>query len=620
MDSLTTRSSTGARGPAILGGACAFIGDSVLGPRQLVQVPGMQYLVFDYLSEMTLSSMARAKRADASQGYANDFVDVTLREILPICAARGIRLVANSGGLHPQACAAAIEALQAELGTTLKVAFIEGDDCLGMVDSLRAEGTVDFYTGTALATALDSANAYLGALPIARALDLGADIVVTGRIVDSATSLGALIHHFGWSSSDHDLLAAGSLAGHLLECGAQATGGIHTDWEDVPDWENIGYPVISFDPDGAFTLTKPAGTGGLVRVSTVSEQALYEIGDPASYLLPDVICDFTRIEIVQDGKDRVRVTGARGRAPGDTYKVSATYQQGFRCVAQVSVFGIDAVRKARRTANALLNRTRSLIALAGHGDFSKAAITVLGAEDSYGPHAADPGAVREAVARVAVVHDDEGALDIFSRESRAAGVSWAPGSTAGSALTLNSRPAVEPRYRLFTCLVGKTRLPPPVVHFDGRAETVTIPAGTPPAAQPMAAGDAEPEPADVVPARTGSDWTDVPLIRLAYARSGDKGDHSNVAVFARDPAWLPYIRASVDTDSVRKYLSHLVKGSVIRYEVPGLDALNFMLHHALDGGGPTSLRTDPLGKGMGQLVLGMPVRVPAGLLKSAVRS
>lgn len=590
-----------------IGGACAFIGDSVLGPRQLVEVPGMQYLVFDYLSEMTLSSMARAKKSDPAQGYANDFVDITLREILPRCAERGIKLVANAGGLNPRACAAAIEALQQEIGCAMKVAFVEGDDCLAMMSALRAAGVTDFYTGTPMPEGIDSANAYLGALPIARALDRGADIVVTGRIVDSATTLGALIHHYGWASDDFDRLAAASLAGHILECGAQATGGVHTDWEEVPDWENIGYPIVEFQSNGEFVVTKPENTGGVVRVSTVSEQTLYEIGDPSSYLLPDVVCDFSGVRITAQGSDRVRVAGARGRAPSDTYKVSATCQDGYRCVVQVSVFGIDAIRKARRTGEALLNRTRTLILEKGHGDFEKTAVTVIGAEDGYGPHATAQATLREAIARVAVVHQSAAALELFSRESRAAGVSWAPGTTAGSALTLNSKPAVEPRYRLFSCLVAKAALAPASVVLGGVREAVLIPPGV--ALAPTCPAAPAVRPRALLP----DDWIEVPLVDVAYARSGDKGNHSNVAVFAREPDLLPYIELAINEQSLKAYLGHLVRGDVHRYEVPALHALNFMLHHALDGGGPTSLRTDPLGKGMAQMVLEMPVRIPKAL-------
>ncbi len=587
-----------------IGGACAFIGDSVLGPRQLVAVPGMQYLVFDYLSEMTMSAFVQARRSNPALGYASDFIDVALRELLPQCAERGIKLIANAGGLNPKGCAEACVALLRELGCDMRVAYVEGDDCMPLLPALADGGTRDFYSNTPMPANIDSANAYLGALPIARALDMGADIVVTGRIVDSATTLGALIHAFQWKADEWDKLAAGSLAGHLLECGAQATGGVHTDWREVPDWENIGYPVIDFEADGRFTVSKPEGTGGMVRVATVSEQTLYEIGDPANYLLPDVTCDFSGLRITQQGKDIVHVEGARGRAPTDSYKVSATWQDGFRCVSQVAVFGVDAIDKARRTGAALLGRTRSLMLAKGFADFDKTAVTVIGAEDGYGPHAhAYP--LREAIARVAVTHAQAQALDLFSRESRAAGVSWAPGTTAGSALTLNGRPAVEPRYRLFACLVKKSLLPAPaVVMDDGRRAEVSI--GTEGGAA-VAAYKEETGSPDL-PSATG--WTEVPLSRLAYARSGDKGNNSNIAVFAREPRFLACIDAALQPEAVRQWFGHLMNGRVERYRIPTLHAFNFMLYESLDGGGPTSLRTDPLGKGMAQMMLEVPVRVP----------
>ncbi|MES2972154.1 MAG: acyclic terpene utilization AtuA family protein [Pseudomonadota bacterium] len=594
--------------PVRIGGACAFVGDSVLGPRQLADVPGMQYLVFDYLAEMTMSAFVQARRGNAALGYATDFVDVALRELLPRCAQRGIKLVANAGGLNPRACAQACEALLREMNCEMRVAFVEGDDCLGLLAGGSAGDVRDFYSGESMPAGIDSANAYLGALPIAKALDLGADIVITGRIVDSATTLGVLIHSFGWSATDYDLLAAGSLAGHLLECGPQATGGTHTDWRDVPGWENIGYPFIDFQADGSFAVGKPAGTGGLLNVATVSEQALYEVGDPANYLLPDVTCDFSAISITQAG-DRVLVSGARGHAPGPDYKVSATWQDGYRCVAQVAVFGIDALAKARRTGEALLNRVRAMLLHEGLPDFEKTAVSVIGAEDGYGPRA-HRHMLREAIARVAVTHTMSKALDIFSRESRAAGVSWAPGTTAGSALTLNSRPPVEPRYRLFACLLPKAMLQAPTVVMEGRSATVDVPvaaevSGKRALAPPQAATATSPLP-------SGGPLVEVPLIRVAYARCGDKGNNSNIAVFAREPRFLPYIEASLQDSDVQAWFAHLIHGRVEHYRIPTLNAVNFMLYEALDGGGPTSLRTDPLGKGMAQMILEMPVRVPAG--------
>lgn len=597
-----------------IGGACAFVGDSILGPRQLVAVEGMQYLVFDYLAEMTLSGFAHARRSDPEAGWASEFVELTLREILPLCQARGIRLVANAGGLNPAGCAQALERLQREIGTRLQVAWVEGDDCMALMPALRAEGVPDFYTGEPMPAQLASANAYLGALPIARALALGADIVVTGRIVDSATTLGVLMHEFGWSAADHDALALGSLAGHILECGPQATGGIHTDWQQVPGWDNIGYPVVECHADH-FVVGKPAGTGGMVTRGTVCEQILYEVSDPARYQLPDVCCDFTALSVQEIGPDRVRVSGARGQAPSPHYKLSATYLDGYRCVAQVPVFGIDAVPKARRTGEALLRRSRDMVRARGWPDFEKAAVGVVGAEDSYGARA-QRFPLREAIARVAVTHAQREALELFSREARIPGVSFAPGTTTGSALMFNSRPVVEPRYRLYTCLVAKDRLPPPRVSLvGGPSESVPVPTGQ--GAQASAAATA-----GAVAAPTGSAAGDVaarpgvrrvPLIRLAWGRSGDKGNTANIAVIARRPAYLAPIERALTAEAVKAYLSHLVEGAVVRYAVPGLHALNFVLDGALDGGGPSSLRPDPMGKGMAQQLLEFEVEVPDDL-------
>lgn len=588
----------------LIGGASAFVGDSILGPTQLALVPGMQYLVFDYLAEMTLSGFSQTRKSNARLGFSTEFVEYVLPQIAPACADKRIRLVANAGGLNPEACAAAIEAQLAKLNLSMKVAYVLGDDCMHMVDELRSSGVRDFYTGAPVPEKVDSANAYLGALPIAKALASGADIVVTGRIVDSAATLGILMHEFGWRADDWDLLASGSLVGHVLECGAQATGGIFTDWERVPDWENIGYPYAVCHADGSFVLGKPARTGGLVEPMTVKEQILYEVADPAHYVLPDVVCDFTEVTATAVGPEQVLVKGARGSQAPDTYKMSASYQAGYRCTAQVSVFGVNATSKARRTGEALLNRTRRLLQERGFADFSRYAATVVGAEDGYGPHA-QPSHCREAIARLVVTHDSSEALDLFSRESRAPGVSFAPGTTSGSSLTLNTRPSVEPMHRLFTCLVAKRRLKAPLVVLAGERHEVDLPTeGSPPHPYIEAerGGSSTPE---VPPDDAG-----VPLLDIAHGRSGDKGDTSNVAVFARNPAHFEHLKQVLTVGRVRSHLGHLVKGSINRYEVPGLAALNFVMDQALDGGGPSSLRADPMGKGMAQMLLEMQVARP----------
>ncbi len=312
-----------------------------------------------------------------------------MKAVLKDVVQQGIRVVSNAGGVNPQGCADALAALAAEQGIALKIAVVSGDDVSALLPALRQSQPPvrELQSGAALPERVLTANAYLGARPIQAALDAGAQVVITGRCVDSAVTLGVLMHEFEWQADDFDLLAAGSLAGHIIECGCQATGGLHTDWDTVPDWPNIGYPIVECSADGSFVVTKPAGTGGKLVPAVVGEQMLYEIGDPAAYLLPDVTADFTQVRIEQAGEHRVRVHGARGHAPTASYKVSATYVDGFKTAAQLTIVGFDAVAKARRTGEAILARTAALFAQQGFGPYSATQLEVLGAESCYGPHA-----------------------------------------------------------------------------------------------------------------------------------------------------------------------------------------------------------------------------------------
>ncbi|RYX90750.1 MAG: DUF1446 domain-containing protein [Comamonadaceae bacterium] len=596
-----------------IGGASGFWGDSSVGAPQLVKGGQLDYIVFDYLAELTMSILAAARARNPDLGYATDFVTVTMKAILKDVVDQGIRVVSNAGGVNPQACAQAVRALADELGVQVKIAVVMGDDVTPQLDALRTEGVRELQSGDALPAKVLTANAYLGALPVKRALDEGAQIVITGRCVDSAVTLGALMHEFGWTPGDHDLLAQGSLAGHIIECGCQATGGLHTDWASVPDWAHIGYPVIECHGDGRFTVTKPAATGGLVTPAVVGEQMLYEIGDPASYLLPDVTCDFTQVTMTEAGDNRVDVQGARGHAPGAAYKVTATYVDGFRCNAQLTIVGIDAAKKARRTAEAILIRTRELFAQHGLADYSRTHIEVLGSEaGNFGPHAQNAG-VREVVLHLAVMHTQKPALDLFAREIAPAGTSWSPGTTGAA-----GRPSPSPCIRQFAFLLDKDRLAPRV-EMDGQAHAVpqvrpSPEAGSRPAASASRTVDPEPA-AEPFTALGGTTAESVPLIELAFARSGDKGDSSNIGVIARRPEWLPHLRRHLTEERVAAYLGHLIKGKVTRYDVPGIHAMNFLCTQALDGGGMASLRNDPLGKGMAQILLTMPVPRPGAQLK-----
>ena len=582
-----------------IGGASAFWGDSSVGAPQLVASGNVDYLVFDYLAELTMSILAAAKAKDASLGYATDFVAVTMKSVLRDVAAKGIRVISNAGGVNPRGCAEALQALARELSVDVRIAVALGDDVMPQIESLRSE-VREMQSGASLPAKVLTANAYLGALPIRDALRAGAQIVITGRCVDSAVTLGALMHEFDWREDDWDRLAQGSLAGHIIECGCQATGGLHTDWEDVPGWADIGYPVIECSEDGSFMVGKPEGTGGLVNVATVSEQLLYEIGDPRRYLLPDVTCDFTQVTITPAGDQRVHVHGARGLAPGPQYKVSATYMEGFRCAGQLTIVGFDAARKAQRTGEAILERTRAIFRQQGLADYTRTNIEVLGSElANYGPRAQHAD-VREVVMRVAVMHSQKAALEIFAREIAPAGTSWSPGTTGA-----DGRPKPTPSIRQFAFLIDKAMLQPRVAIGD-EVRDIAVPTAQAAVPAPQSQSQATSHAADSI----DGDAAEVPLIRIAWARSGDKGDLSNIGVIARKPEWLPLLRAQVTEARVREWLGHLVHGGVTRYDLPGIHAMNFVCTQALDGGGMASLRNDPLGKGMAQILLSMPVKVP----------
>jgi hypothetical protein len=589
-----------------IGGASGFWGDSRVAAPQLVASGQVDYLVFDYLAETTMAILAGARLKRPELGYATDFVDVAMRSVLGELAAKKIKVVSNAGGIHPRACVAALEKMIAEAGLALKVAVVEGDDVSAQIASLAAAGTRDLASDAPLPARVVSANAYLGALPIAAALAAGADIVVTGRVVDSALALGPLVHEFGWSASDFDLLAAGSLAGHIIECGCQATGGLFTDWESVPDWSTIGYPIAECRADGVFRITKPIGTGGVIARAAVCEQLLYEIGDPGAYVLPDVICDFRDVVIEQDDARHVRIHGARGLAPTDTYKVSATALDGYRCTGTLVIVGIDAVKKAERTGEAIVERTRWLLRSAGFADYTSTHIEVLGAETSYGPHSRTRAA-REVMLRVVADHADRRALDIFAREIAPAGTSWSPGTTGAG-----GRPQVSPLVKPFSFLLDKAAVPASFAIGEERHD-VAVPF----------AGGSLPRPSTpvVAPLETGSLVVEtaerVPLVALAWARSGDKGDLSNVGVVARRAEWLPLLWDRLTPMRVKTWLGHLVHGEVERFHLPGIAAINFVLHQALDGGGMSSRRLDPLGKGMAQILLDMPIEVPRSIARDA---
>jgi hypothetical protein len=607
-----------------IGSASGFWGDSSIAVPQLLRADDLDYIVFDYLAEITMSIMARARAKDPVAGYATDFVGTIGRHARAI-AERGIRIISNAGGINPRACAHALEAKLAEAGIRMKIAVVLGDDLLDRADEFRGAGTREMFSGADMPENLWSMNAYVGAGPIAAALDQGADIVITGRCVDSAVTLGACMHAFGWRADELDQLAAGSLAGHILECGAQATGGLHTDWETTGDWADIGYPVAEVSADGSFVLSKPEGTGGLVNFATVAEQMLYEIGDPRAYVLPDVTCDFSDVRIEEIGKDRVRVANAKGLPPTGTYKVSATYQDGYRVGAYLTIGGIDAARKAEKVADAVIRRCGTILKSMNAAPYTETSVEVLGAEASYGPHSRARDS-REVVLKLAAKHAEPKPLELLVRELTSSGTSMSPGITGMG----GNRARVSPVVRLFSCLVAKDAVPI-AVEMDG----VRMPlAQVSPRPEEPRSGVSKGGAAALVSANGTSFETiasqspqdeglvaaaspTVPLIALAWARSGDKGNNSNIGVIARKAEYLPLIRSALTPQAIASYFAHHLEAQgdhqVERFDVPGIRAINFVLHDVLGGGGIASLRNDPQGKGFAQMLLDFPVPVDANL-------
>jgi hypothetical protein len=580
-----------------IGSASGFWGDTASAAPALVKGGDIGYLVFDYLAEVTMSILAAQKSKDASAGYATDFVHITMKALLPELKAKGIKVVANAGGVNPLACRDALAKVAADLGVDLKIGVVLGDDLSGRAPEFRERGLTEMFSGAPFPQRCASINAYLGALPIAQALGEGCEVVITGRCVDSAVTLGVLVHAFGWAPDDYDRLAQGTLAGHLVECGAQCNGGLFTDWESVSDWDIIGFPIVEAQADGSFVITKIDGSGGLVTPATVAEQMLYEIGDPRAYHVPDVACDFTDVRFEQVGQDRVRVSGAKGRPPTESFKVSATFMDGLRNMAFLTIAGEQAAAKARRTGEALFKRMERMLGEQGLPAFSEKRIEVIGAEDMYGAHARPTS--REVVLKMAIKTPAKATAELFAREFAAAGTSMSPGTTG----LVGGRPTPTPVIRLFSFLLPKREV---AVQLQVGDSTAAV-------AIPLDGGFDETQIGAarryaVTPAIEG--FSSVPLMRLAHGRSGDKGDKANIGILARKPEYLPLLNQWLTPERVAEHFKHNAPSRVERFDLPGCNAMNFLLHDVLGGGGMASLRTDNLAKCYAQVLLCMEVPVP----------
>ncbi|MGH9020547.1 MAG: acyclic terpene utilization AtuA family protein [Acidimicrobiales bacterium] len=580
--------------PLRVANCSGFYGDRVSAAREMVEGGPIDVLTGDWLAELTMLILARS-RARSGVGYARTFL-TQMDEVLGTCVERGVRVVANAGGLDPRGCAEAVRDLGARLGLAVRVAYVDGDDLLGRLDELvAADGLRHFDTGEPFADASGflSANAYFGCFGIVDALRRGADVVVTGRVTDAALVCGPAAWHHGWARDDFDRLAGAVVAGHVIECGAQVTGGNYSFFREVNGMDRVGFPWAEVFEDGSSVIGKHDGTGGEVSVGTVTSQLLYEIGGPA-YLGPDVTTRFDTIELEQLGPDRVRVSGARGEAPPASLKVAMNELGGFRQDLTVALTGLDVDAKADLVESAFWRASPH------SRDEFDSVVTHLARTDK-----ADPATNEEAVAlwRLTLKDRDEHKVD---RAVANAVVELALATVPGFFI-LGSAPSGGSPYGVYRPATVASSLVPQYVTVLGEETTVVD------SVAPSAATAVTPRPGPRVAVPTGP-TTRAPLGRVVGARSGDKGGDANVGVFARsDEAWA-WLDDFLSVDEFTRLLPETDGLAIERYRLPALRALNFVVHGLLEEGVAASTRQDAQAKGLGEWLRARVVEVPVSLV------
>jgi hypothetical protein len=572
-----------------------FYGDRFAAARELVEGGPIDVLTGDYLAELTMLILFRARQRDPSLGYAATFYR-QMEELLGTCVERGIKVVANAGGLNPAGLAERLRALATELKVDATVAHVEGDDILEHIPALQGAGNrlAHLDTGAPLTAAPVSANAYLGAFGIAEALSSGADVVVTGRVTDASLAVGPALWRFGWARDDWDQLAGAVAVGHVLECGAQTTGGNYSFFEEVPGLEHPGFPIAEMAEDGSAVITKHPGTGGLVSVETVTAQLLYEIGGPL-YANPDVVADFSTVVLDQLGPDRVRLSGVRGLPAPEELKVSINLLGGWRNSMTFVLTGLDVEAKADLVERSLFE------AFGGMEGFAEHDVRLVRTDRPDSP--TNEGA--SAQLRVTVKSPDP---EVVGRRFSNAATEMALASYPGFYLT--SPPGDAAAFGVFwPTLVARSAVEEVVVHHDGRRVVIGPPPSGPVAASVPACAAVEDGPSSPPSPRRR-----VPLGTVVGARSGDKGGNANVGFWARSDAGFSWLRAELTVRRLRQLLPEAAGLEIERFELPNLRALNFVVHGLLGEGVAASTRPDAQAKSLGEYLRSRLVEVPEELL------
>jgi hypothetical protein len=587
-----------------------FYGDRLSAARELVDGGPIDVLTGDYLAELTMLILWKARQRDSSLGYAATFYR-QMEEVLGTCVERGIKVVSNAGGLNPAGLAESLHELSEKLGIGARVSYVEGDDVLAKLNQLQDEGEPFRHldTGVALPNAPSapvSANAYLGGFGVAAALSGGADVVVTGRITDASLVVGPAVWHFGWGRDDLDELAGAVVAGHVIECGAQATGGNYSFFNEVEGLEHPGFPIAEIHSDGSSVITKHPGTGGQVSVGTVTAQLLYEIAGPL-YENPDVVSDFSTVDIAEEGPDRVRLSGTKGLRPPDELKVSVNLLGGWRNTTTFVLTGMDVESKAdlaARTLAEMVGGERGFDVYAEHD------VRLLRTDVPDAP----TNEQASAQLRVTVKDQDP---ELVGRRFSTAAIELALASYPGFYLT--STPQEATAFGVYwPTLIGREHVEEVVVHHDGHRETIgRLAPGPQHSRQHQARADRglserhlEAEP------REHGETRRIELGTLVGARSGDKGPNANVGFWARDEEAFAWLRAYLTVARFRDLLEEARDLAVDRYELPRLRAINFVVHGLLGEGVASSTRPDPQAKSLGEYLRSRRVDVPVVLLGS----
>ncbi len=584
-----------------VGNAQAFWGDRPSAAIEiLAQVPELDYLTMDYLAEVSMSILALQRERNPQLGYAQDFVEV-VRGLAAYWNSGGrCRLIANAGGLNPMQCARACAASLEKAGCrSMKIGVVGGDDVLNALLACGPNSAAFCNLDSSLSVStiqdrLVTANAYQGCQGIVAALQAGADIVITGRVADPSMVVAPCVYEFGWGSDDWDRLAGATVAGHLLECGTHVTGGISTDWLEVPDPTHLGFPIAEIQNDGSCTITKSDCSGGYVTPETVKEQLIYEIGNPAEYLSPDCQVSFLGLEVKSTGKDRVSVRGAKGFASPSTLKVSATYRDGYRAAGTLTLFGPNALEKGKRCGAMVLERLRE----AGH-TYRDSIVECLGNAESVPvtPLIADGGALNEIVLRIAVESDSKDAVEQFSRELMPL-ITAGPQGTTGYA---EGRPRVHGVIRYWPCMINASLVQPILTYLSSKdtSKDRSHPAIWPPANSRFPQLESEPKPTPIPCSFAQANR----LRDIAYGRSGDKGTGANVGIIVRSMDQFEELKAWLTAERVKQFFELIGVVSVERFEMPNIGGLNFVIKGILRRG----LRNDAQGKALAQALLFMPM-------------